>query len=210
MSRTVFAVVLALCAVGGTAQADVSIRGVLEAGPQPFAVDSVFMDAGTVQRWFPTAGWSASPMSQDTFNFPPFERWPDMLMISAFVEGQPILQTIPQPERDRWYNLDPPFEQVKVMFQQLSGIEERPACAGRAGLSVQPAVIKDAAVIRAVGTGLVEIFDAAGNVVRSFSAPTESRWNGDDQLGRRLATGIYFCRLTSDAGRAVCRVVLAR
>jgi hypothetical protein len=133
-----------------------------------------------------------------------------MLMVSAFVEGQPILQTIPQPERDRWYNFDPPFEQVRVLFHELSGVAEQPAHTGRAELSVQPAVIRDAAVIRAGGTGLVEIFDAAGNVVRSFSAPTESRWNGEDQLGRRLATGIYFCRLTSDAGRAVCRVVLAR
>jgi hypothetical protein len=202
----------ALLAAFATAQAEVSIRGVLEAGPipEPFSVDSVFMDAGGSPQWFVTAGWATQPNAQDTFLFPPYRGWPMMVMLSAFAQGQMVLQTIPQPVRDEWYTFEPPFELVRVQFHELTGIEERLSRADKPAFSVQPAVIRDAAVIRASGAGLVEIYDAAGNVVQSMTAPTVARWSGDDRSGRKLAAGIYFCRLTGDAGSAVCRVVLAR
>ncbi len=210
MEKRVLAVLLMLGAIVASGYADVTIRGVLEAGPQPFAIDSVVMEGRSGRQPFPTPNWAAEPMMQDTFVFPQFPDWPEMITVMAFVEGQPIMRPIPQPIREMWYHFDPPFEQARVQFAELSGVKDRAGRALGSVLSVRPAVVRDAAVVSASRAGLVEMFDAAGNLVLSLDAPVEVVWNGSDQSGRPLAAGIYFCRLTSGAGSAVCRVVLAR
>ncbi|MBM3322764.1 hypothetical protein FJY69_04745 [candidate division WOR-3 bacterium] len=211
MSRSVFVILLALIAVAAVAQAQVVVRGILwNRASQPFPVDSVMMESQSGREWFPCPEWSADPMAQDTFVFPAIPRWPEVIVIAAFPEGMPLEMPIPMPVRDSFYRLDPPFEMVQVKFQELVGVESRPEPRRRGALSVLPGVVRDAAVIRARDAGLVEVFDAAGNVVLSFAAPTELNWRGDDQSGRALARGVYFCRLTGSAGTTVCRFVLVR
>jgi hypothetical protein len=209
MSKTVFVALLVLSAVAATAQAQVVIRGVLEAGPQPFPVDSTMIESRAGRQWFPCPEWAADPMSQDTFIFPSVPLWPEMIHISAFVEGQPVEQPFPQPRPDEWYSFEPPFEMTRVKFQELSGIEARPESRAAGLLSVRPTLVCDAAVISASAAGVVEIYDAAGNVVQTVAAPVSMRWEGTDQRGRQLAPGVYFCRLTGSAGTAVRRIVLA-
>ncbi len=210
MEKRVFVALLVLGAVVACGHAQVVIRGILEAGPQPFAVDSVMIESRAGRAWFPCPEWAADPMAQDTFVFPGVPEWPEMIQIAAFVEGQPIQQPIPQPRRDEWYHFDPPFELVRVKFQELTGIEVRTERRSVGLLSVQPTMVRQSALIAARGPGTVEMFDAAGNVVLSLAAPLEMSWDGSDQSGRPLAAGIYFCRLTSSTGSTVCRVVLAR
>ncbi len=65
--------------------------------------------------------------------------------------------------------------------------------------------------------GLVQlrIFDATGRMVKSLvdgnmaSGEYHLRWDGRDENGRRVAAGVYFCRLIADRSSTI-RVMLAR
>jgi flagellar hook assembly protein FlgD len=62
----------------------------------------------------------------------------------------------------------------------------------------------------------IEVFDAAGSMVRrldegqrpagAFSTP----WDGRDDNGRDLPTGVYFARIVTGQGSAMGRAVIAR
>jgi flagellar hook assembly protein FlgD len=62
----------------------------------------------------------------------------------------------------------------------------------------------------------IEVFDAAGGLVRrlaegqrpagAFSTP----WDGRDDHGREMPTGVYFARIFTREGATTGRVVLAR
>jgi flagellar hook assembly protein FlgD len=62
----------------------------------------------------------------------------------------------------------------------------------------------------------IEVFDAAGALVRrleegqrqagAFSTP----WDGRDDNGRQLPTGVYFTRIMTGQGSAMGRAVIAR
>jgi flagellar hook assembly protein FlgD len=62
----------------------------------------------------------------------------------------------------------------------------------------------------------IEVFDAAGGLVRrlgeghrpagAFSTP----WDGRDDAGRELPTGVYFARVVTGEGSAMGRAVIAR
>jgi hypothetical protein len=60
------------------------------------------------------------------------------------------------------------------------------------------------------------IYDATGRKVRSFLLPadyskmTSIVWDGTDQMGRRLAAGVYFIRLASEDGSEIKKIVLIK
>jgi hypothetical protein len=62
----------------------------------------------------------------------------------------------------------------------------------------------------------VEIFDASGRLVRRLCdaemapGPREVAWDGRDRNGRALSPGHYLCRVKSDEGVGVQRIVRAR
>jgi len=56
----------------------------------------------------------------------------------------------------------------------------------------------------------LELVDAAGNTVRTFPAAASVRWAADDDAGRALPEGIYFCRLTAGQTAIVHKLILAR
>ncbi len=73
--------------------------------------------------------------------------------------------------------------------------------------AVEPNLIRDRARVRfsiqREGLARLAVFDRSGRVVsslvRTSLAPGEYlvNWNGRDNLGRRLAQGVYFVRLAS-------------
>jgi hypothetical protein len=66
------------------------------------------------------------------------------------------------------------------------------------------------------GTAWVLIFDAAGRTVRSFEFTHPSAgsgvldWNGRDDAGRTVPSGIYICRVTFGGAVLSRRMVLIR
>jgi hypothetical protein len=68
----------------------------------------------------------------------------------------------------------------------------------------------------AEGHQQLEVFDAGGRRVRTLlderhsAGPGEVFWDGHDQNGRRVASGVYFYRLVTDAGSVTRRMVLLR
>ncbi len=64
----------------------------------------------------------------------------------------------------------------------------------------------------------LKIYDAAGSLVKDFSRFTPSAlrstliitWHGDDNFGRKLPSGIYFVRLSTDDYSTIKKVILIR
>jgi len=219
MQTKVFAVALAMAALALTGRAEVIVQGVLEAGPEAFAIDSAMFQSGPDFEWFVTTGWQPAPMGQDTFTFPEFAAWPDMVMLTMTVQGAPFQNPFPAPLRDEWYTFDPPNEITRVKFRDVTGIKaERPEAELKGLLSVTPTLVTRCAMISArvadpTGTRL-EIVNAVGARVRTLplsgSGPVAVRWSADDDAGRPLPEGSYFCRLVSPSRTATTRLVLTR
>ncbi|MEO0080602.1 MAG: FlgD immunoglobulin-like domain containing protein, partial [candidate division WOR-3 bacterium] len=63
---------------------------------------------------------------------------------------------------------------------------------------------------------LIEVHDLTGRVVRRLVNSRQKpghytlSWNGTDMLGRRVANGVYFCRMVAGDYRATRKVVLER
>ena len=62
----------------------------------------------------------------------------------------------------------------------------------------------------------VTVHDAAGRLVRTLvtgrrgAGAHHVSWDGRDDDGRRLASGVYFCRLSSTAGEDVRKMALLK
>ncbi|MFO7651106.1 MAG: FlgD immunoglobulin-like domain containing protein, partial [bacterium] len=96
------------------------------------------------------------------------------------------------------------------------GAGERGHTPARTGLRVlgspgrAPAV--EFAPPRSAGARL-RIFDSSGRLVRAYSVRREASgvtWDGRDDAGRSVSTGLYFCRLETAVGSASVKLVLAR
>ena len=63
----------------------------------------------------------------------------------------------------------------------------------------------------------LNIYDATGRLVRDFSSAMphapyamQISWEGDDNAGRKLPTGVYFVRLSTDESEVTQKVLLFR
>jgi flagellar hook assembly protein FlgD len=102
----------------------------------------------------------------------------------------------------------------------MTGIEEGGRTpSGPARLTVSPGISTGTVTIRAEhvsgGRCVAEVYDALGNRVRTLvlyrsGAAASATWNGDDDLGRRLPEGIYYCSLADAANPAVRKLILTR
>ena len=200
--------ILALLPVTGRAQ--LVVTGYLKAANDPVTVDSARFQYSPEDTWFLTPGWHSEPLTTDTFQFPSFAGFPTTVWLAADFSGKPVIQKISQPVRLEWYAFDPPYDATRAMFDDLTGIEEGPHIPARPYLAVSPNVVRDAAVIRTSGTGYLEIVDAAGNTVRTLPAAATVRWAMDDDNGRILPEGIYFCRLTAGQTAIVRKLIFSR
>ena len=87
-------------------------------------------------------------------------------------------------------------------------------------VTVSPSVATGHMTIRLqpVGTGrpVVEIYDATGSLIRSLGCTAGSdgiataTWNREDDHGRLVPEGVYFCRHAAADAIAVRKVLVAR
>ena len=220
------ALLVLVAALAPVAQASVQVTGVLSTGSHAVVVDTVVLwDVGGGMSVFtsPVLDWQGDSMTVDTFVFPPVAFAPLQADMWVTVDSSPSFFSIPGLQQDTWYVIPgtPTEAQVKFTWQDISGVDEhgRPGL-GRAGLTVSPSVVGAGATIRAnrvAGTSCVfEIYDVAGNRVRtlrtqaSSSGAASATWAGEDDRGRRLPEGIYYCCLDDAANPSVRKLVLTR
>ena len=208
------------------AQAAVQTTGVLSTGSHAVVVDSLeLMDVGGGIFRYRTAGeWSGDTMVVDTFVCtPPMDFFPIQVLVMGAVDGSgftlPILPVVP----DTWYIIPSTPQEAMVRFhwEVVDGVDEhgQPGYA-RAGLTVSPSIVRTGATIRAERVAgpscAFSFFDAAGNRVRTLRTQASSAgaasatWTGEDDLGRRLPEGIYYCCLDDAANPSVRKLILSR
>jgi hypothetical protein len=160
-------------------------------------------------------------MTLDTFVFPRIPEPPDVAILNYTIDDTTLSYSIPAPQSDSWYTLPTSPTEPKVKFTfRPAGVEETGRRSLRSPkLTVSPSVITSSALIRAeqagFGSRALEVYDAAGNrvrtlVLRSSGGGVSATWNCDDDLGRRLPEGIYYCCLGDEAGSAVRKLILTR
>jgi len=59
-----------------------------------------------------------------------------------------------------------------------------------------------------IQTAHARIYDNSGRLVRTLSGTGPWTWDGRDETGRRVASGIYFCRIATEAGEAGTKLIL--
>jgi hypothetical protein len=175
---------------------------------------------------FLTPGWG-SYTPYDTFvftvGFPP---WPETIKLYGTVNSFPANTTINSPKLDTRYYFGasvqaPPFWFASVPGYPDPGVEEsKPMVEHQPRLSVSPSLVVGQTTVRLrpVGTGrqVVEIHDAVGNVIRSLdctagtSGAATAKWNREDEFGRLVPEGVYFCRYAAADVIAVRKVLVAR
>jgi hypothetical protein len=204
------AAILILLGMAAPASGELVITGYLKTGAEPVAIDSAYFQYVSQDTWFLTTGWHCDTMATDTFEFPPFADFPTDVKLAAKFNGNPLVQEFLSPTRAVWYPFWDPHDQTQALFDAPTGIEEGRHNPARLYLAVSPSVVRGAAVIMTSGTGCLELVDAAGNTVRTFPAAARVRWAADDDAGRALPEGIYFCRLTAGQTAIVRKLILAR
>jgi len=209
-AKSVFVLFLTLC-LFAPASAQLVVTGYLTTMAEAVDVDSVRFEYGSSVVWFNTAGWHCEPMETTNFTFPPFENFPATVRIAGSFSGRPFEQHINRPTRDVWIRFDPPNEQTWAMFTAPSAVLEPGRSPAGPSLTIVPAIVRDAATIRTAGEGVLELFDPTGRPVLRFDpAPATIHWNGTAADGRPLPEGLYFCRLSTETGVALRKLLIAR
>jgi len=204
------AAVFALLAMAPTAAGALVITGYLKTNAEPVIIDSAFFQAGGQDTWFTTTGWQCAANDSDNFEFPEFPEFPTDVKLAAKFDGNPLVQDFPGPSRAVWYPFWDPHDGTMAMFDAPEGIEEGTRNPVGLYLVVSPSVVRDGAVILTSGVGNLELVDVTGNTVRTFPAAAEVRWTADDDDGRTLPEGIYFCRLAAARSTIVRKLTIAR
>jgi hypothetical protein len=204
--------------VSGVAYAD--FDGVIDPMTTVTRIDSVKL---TFEYYpdmtFLTSGWGSA--YYDSFHFGGVPRWPETIALYGTVNAIPVYRPILHPEGDTWYPIGFGAVTSYVVFFAHLGVEESKSAVERQPrLSVSPSVVTGQMTVRLVsaimGRPMVEIYDAVGNVVRSLdcTAGTDvvatATWNREDEFGRRVPEGVYFCRYAAADVIAVRKVIVAR
>ncbi|MBM3323244.1 T9SS type A sorting domain-containing protein, partial [candidate division WOR-3 bacterium] len=143
--------------------------------------------------------------------------------------GAPILYHVASPPwrvKTADFNLDGAIDlalscysagSVSVLLATGLGLASTGPSSPRTSLCLSPNPSRNAMTITLTRTGPagaeLVISDVAGRLVRSYpvlQAQTVQVWDATDQLGRRVAPGIYFVRLKASEGSLVEKAVLTR
>ena len=108
-------------------------------------------------------------------------------------------------------------------LEDLTGLGDGRVSAGEPGavlLQNLPNPFNPSTLIRftlaEAGYAALEVFDASGHLVRTLASgrhpagPSTVEWNGRDDAGRELASGVYPYRLETAGGAAVRRMILIK
>ena len=219
------ALLLLVGALVPLAHADVVVTGVLSTGSHVVSIDSaqILVNGGGIQKYL-TPSWHGAAGVVDTQRLdPPMLAAPFMIQLWLTQDASPSMLAIPNPVADSWYTIPGAATAAQVMFwwNDTAGIQERGQLGQRrASLTVSPSIVGAGATIRAervAGTSCAfTLYDAAGNRVRtirtqaSSSGVASATWTGEDDLGRRLPEGIYYCCLGDPANPTVSKLILTR
>ena len=210
-------VVLVSLSAFGVANAQFTFHAVLDPMTTVTRVDSVKLTSPDMT--FLTPGWgSDTPL--DSHDFTGVTAWPMSIRLFGTINGSPFGKSIYPPLTETWYFLSYSVPSSRVMFWRDPGVEEsKPAVAPLPRLAVSPSVVTGQMMVRlqAVGTSrpVVEIHDAVGNVIRSLSCTAgaggaaTATWNREDEFGRLVPKGVYFCRYAEADVIAVRKVLVA-
>jgi hypothetical protein len=203
----------------GVARADIEFVGVLDYGATVTWIDSVSITPpGST---FLTPGWGRDSLATgiDTFVFAGVPSWPESLRLHGTINGLPTHRMFSYPKPDTWYWVD--FsEMASVLFYGDYGVEEsKPTVPLLPRLTVSPSVVTGHMTVRLqpirTRRPVVEIHDAVGNGVRSLDCATgadgiaTATWNREDESGRPVPEGVYFCRYAAADVIAVRKVLVA-
>jgi hypothetical protein len=220
--RSTFAVLTLLVAFG-VAGAGTSFYGVINPNGHSVLVDTALvLSVPPAADTFVTTGWASDSVTLDTFDFPDLVAWPLMVNLRARVDSIHATLTFPAPANGQWYNmtmpLPPPLPQV--MFYGTTGVEESVNAVSSPRMSVSPSLVTAQLTVRLQGARpgrqAVDVWDAAGNLVRSLDCTVGANglatatWNREDGLGRLVSGGVYFCRYDASGAVAVRKVLVAR
>jgi hypothetical protein len=208
------------------AHAEIRTTGVLSTGSHRVVIDSLeIMDVGGGIARYRTAGeWSGDTMVVDSFVCTPgMGFFPMLVMTWGSLDGSPFTRPIPSILPDTWYIINSAPQEAKLWFHWIDtvGVKEHSRqVLERAGLTVSPSIVRAGTTIRAervAGPSTAFLFfDAAGNRVRTLktqaspAGAASATWNGEDDLGRRLPEGIYYCRLDDAASPSARKLILSR
>jgi hypothetical protein len=209
--------VLVSLAAFGVANAEFSFHAVLDQMTTVTYIDSVKLT--TPDMFFLTPGWGTQT-PYDTFDFNGITDWPLSIRLFGTLNGSPVARSIYPPKTDTWYFVSPSLPSSKVMFWRDPGVEEsKPAAERQPRLAVIPSVVTGQMTVRllsaATGKQSVQMYDAVGNVVRTLGCTAgadgfaTATWNREDDLGRLVPEGVYFCRYASGDAIAVRKVLVA-
>ena len=209
------AVLVSLVAFG-KANADISFHGVIDPLLYVMQMDSVkFTPPDTA---FLTPDWGSHP-PMDTFDFTGVTSWPETLRLYGTISGFPSYRWIADPLPDIWYPLGMGTGPYVTFYGDYGLEESKPSVERPPRLTVCPNVVTGQMTVKlqpvAASRPVVEIYDAVGNVVRSLgcTAGTDgaatATWNREDEFGRLVPEGIYFCRYAASDVIAVRKVLVA-
>jgi flagellar hook capping protein FlgD len=97
------------------------------------------------------------------------------------------------------------------VFSTATGVDVTP---GVAAFRISPNPMRDKVRIQSPGGERVAVYDTRGRLVRTVlgphSGPVHAEWNGTDDNGRPLPSGVYFARQENAGKSTVRRFVIAR
>jgi hypothetical protein len=170
----------------------------------------------TPDMTFITSGWGTHT-PYDTFSFTGVSN-PEAITMHGTVGPFPVHKQFVHPAVDTWLPVGMGVVTSYVWWHGDIGVEESgPVVEPQQRLAVSPSVVTGQMTVRLQPVGssraVVEIHDATGNVIRSLSCTAgasgtaTATWNREDDFGRLVPEGVYFCRYAA-AGAAAVRKVL--
>jgi hypothetical protein len=212
------AVVLVSLFAFGLTRAEIEFAGVLDIGLNVVRVDSANLTPPDTA--YLTTGWGSHP-PYDTFIFTGVPTWPETLKMHGTTQGIPFQLTFFYPDTSTWYHFGSLYgPKVKFFGTGYGAVDEsKPMATPLLRLAVSPSVVTGQMTVRLQRVGnsgpVVEIHDATGNVVRSLDCAAgpdgtaTAMWNREDDRGRLVPEGVYFCRYAAADIVAVRKVLVA-
>ncbi len=206
------AVVLVSLVAFGVAHAN--FIGVIDPKLTVTRIDSV--TTITPNMTFITAGWGTHTFP-DSFTFTGVS-FPEAVQVHGTINGFATHKIFTHPPVGESLPLGFGVVTSYVWWYGDLGVEgSRSVVEPQQCLAVSPSVVTGQMTVRLQPVGasrpVVDIHDAAGNVIRSLSCTAgasgtaTATWNREDDFGRLVPEGVYFCRYAV-AGAAAVRKVL--
>jgi len=222
MKKRCFGVAVAVLSLVafGVGNAEIAFRGVVNPNTKDVQVQTAYVFVSPIVDTVTTTGWGGTTM--DTFHFTPdIAAWPDSVELMSTVSGLPNISMFRSPVANTWYDFTyGGIVKPKALFYSVAAnvAEPRSAIDHLQRLSVSPSVVTGRMTVRLqpMGTArpVVEIHDAVGNLVRSLDCTAGTNgfatatWNREDEFGRLVPEGVYFCRYAASGVAAVRKVLV--